>query len=229
MGAHRIETGRTITTGAITRQTPMFLRKVCRFCADTSLMIDYKDGRMFPSLLPTGQMLRAVTGIARASTFAHQPSTGTNVALLPLPRNKVARPFLRGIVQRYSHRSACLRGVSVSVSDCYGAPGVALAPLSPQPCSAWASLWRWVGAARYWPVWRLRVLAKRWRASMIVALYRRCYSLCLARSRIVPVLGITARCFLLTGGLSITCLVPGRRCSPIFTGVYRQVQGSAGS
>ena len=71
------------------RRRPMFRRKVCRFCADKSLMIDYKDirmltqfvterGKMTPSRI-TGNCARhqrlLTTAIKRARSVAMLPFT----------------------------------------------------------------------------------------------------------------------------------------------------------
>lgn len=71
------------------RRRPMFRRKVCRFCADKSLMIDYKDirmlsqfvterGKMTPSRI-TGNCARhqrlLTTAIKRARSVALLPFT----------------------------------------------------------------------------------------------------------------------------------------------------------
>lgn len=74
------------------RRRPMFRRKVCRFCADKSLKIDYKDlrtisqfiterGKMTPSRI-TGNCARhqrlLTTAIKRARTVALLPFTTAN-------------------------------------------------------------------------------------------------------------------------------------------------------
>jgi small subunit ribosomal protein S18 len=71
------------------RRRPMFRRKVCRFCADKSLTIDYKDlkiisqflterGKMTPSRI-TGNCARhqrvLTTAIKRARSVALLPFT----------------------------------------------------------------------------------------------------------------------------------------------------------
>lgn len=71
------------------RRRPMFRRKVCRFCADKTLMIDYKDirmisqfvterGKMTPSRI-TGNCARhqrlLTTAIKRARSVALLPFT----------------------------------------------------------------------------------------------------------------------------------------------------------
>ena len=71
------------------RRRPMFRRKVCRFCADKSLKIDYKDlriisqflterGKMTPSRI-TGNCARhqrvLTTAIKRARSVALLPFT----------------------------------------------------------------------------------------------------------------------------------------------------------
>lgn len=71
---------------------PMFRRKVCRFCADKALMIDYKDvrmvsqfvterGKMTPSRI-TGNCARhqrlLTTAIKRARSVALLPFTTAN-------------------------------------------------------------------------------------------------------------------------------------------------------
>jgi small subunit ribosomal protein S18 len=71
------------------RRRPMFRRKVCRFCADKSLVIDYKDvrmitqfvterGKMTPSRI-TGNCARhqrlLTTAIKRARSVALLPFT----------------------------------------------------------------------------------------------------------------------------------------------------------
>src|SRR6185295_8826145 len=74
------------------RRRPMFRRKVCRFCADKSLMIDYKDlrtltqfvterGKMTPSRI-TGNCARhqrlLTTAVKRARSVALLPFTTAN-------------------------------------------------------------------------------------------------------------------------------------------------------
>jgi small subunit ribosomal protein S18 len=74
------------------RRRPMFRRKVCRFCADKSLKIDYKDlrtisqfiterGKMTPSRI-TGNCARhqrlLTTAIKRARSVALLPFTTAN-------------------------------------------------------------------------------------------------------------------------------------------------------
>ena len=74
------------------RRRPMFRRKVCRFCADKTLMIDYKDvrmvaqfvterGKMTPSRI-TGNCARhqrlLTTAIKRARSVALLPFTTAN-------------------------------------------------------------------------------------------------------------------------------------------------------
>lgn len=71
------------------RRRPMFRRRVCRFCADKSLMIDYKDlrtitqfvterGKMTPSRI-TGNCARhqrlLTTAVKRARSVALLPFT----------------------------------------------------------------------------------------------------------------------------------------------------------
>ena len=74
------------------RLRPMFRRKVCRFCADKSLRIDYKDlrtissfvterGKMTPSRI-TGNCARhqrlLTTAVKRARSIALLPFTTAN-------------------------------------------------------------------------------------------------------------------------------------------------------
>jgi len=74
------------------RRRPMFRRKVCRFCADKTLAIDYKDiktisqfvterGKMTPSRI-TGNCARhqrlLTTAIKRARSVALLPFTTAN-------------------------------------------------------------------------------------------------------------------------------------------------------
>jgi small subunit ribosomal protein S18 len=74
------------------RRRPMFRRKVCRFCADKTLLIDYKDvrmiaqfvterGKMTPSRI-TGNCARhqrlLTTAIKRARSVALLPFTTAN-------------------------------------------------------------------------------------------------------------------------------------------------------
>lgn len=74
------------------RRRPMFRRKVCRFCADKTLQIDYKDvrmvaqfvterGKMTPSRI-TGNCARhqrlLTTAIKRARSVALLPFTTAN-------------------------------------------------------------------------------------------------------------------------------------------------------
>lgn len=74
------------------RRRPMFRRKVCRFCADKTLSIDYKDvrtisqfvterGKMTPSRI-TGNCARhqriLTTAVKRARTVALLPFTTAN-------------------------------------------------------------------------------------------------------------------------------------------------------
>ena len=74
------------------RRRPMFRRKVCRFCADKTLTIDYKDiktlsqfvterGKMTPSRI-TGNCARhqrlLTTAIKRARSVAMLPFTTAN-------------------------------------------------------------------------------------------------------------------------------------------------------
>jgi small subunit ribosomal protein S18 len=74
------------------RRRPMFRRKVCRFCADKTLKIDYKDirtisqfvterGKMTPSRI-TGNCARhqriLTTAVKRARTVALLPFTTAN-------------------------------------------------------------------------------------------------------------------------------------------------------
>ena len=74
------------------RRRPMFRRKVCRFCADKTLRIDYKDvrtisqfvterGKMTPSRI-TGNCARhqrlLTTAIKRARSFSLLPFTTAN-------------------------------------------------------------------------------------------------------------------------------------------------------
>ncbi len=74
------------------RRRPMFRRKVCRFCADKSLQIDYKDvrtlsqfvterGKMTPSRI-TGNCARhqriLTTAIKRSRSVALLPFTTAN-------------------------------------------------------------------------------------------------------------------------------------------------------
>jgi small subunit ribosomal protein S18 len=74
------------------RRRPMFRRKVCRFCADKTLRIDYKDvrmlsqfvterGKMTPSRI-TGNCARhqrlLTTAIKRARSVALLPFTTAN-------------------------------------------------------------------------------------------------------------------------------------------------------
>lgn len=74
------------------RRRPMFRRKVCRFCADKTLRIDYKDvrtiaqfvterGKMTPSRI-TGNCARhqriLTTAVKRARTVALLPFTTAN-------------------------------------------------------------------------------------------------------------------------------------------------------
>ncbi|MDP9128817.1 MAG: 30S ribosomal protein S18 [Candidatus Binatota bacterium] len=74
------------------RRRPMFRRKVCRFCADKSLRIDYKDlrtissfvserGKMTPSRI-TGNCARhqrlLTTAVKRARSIALLPFTTAN-------------------------------------------------------------------------------------------------------------------------------------------------------
>lgn len=78
--------------GGPQRRRPMFRRKVCRFCADKSLMIDYKDvrmvsqfvterGKMTPSRI-TGNCAwhqrLLTTAIKRARSIALLPFTTAN-------------------------------------------------------------------------------------------------------------------------------------------------------
>ena len=91
----------------------MFRRKVCRFCADKSLEIDYKDlrtlsqfvterGKMTPSRI-TGNCARhqrlLTTAVKRARS----------VALLPLPPLTTNLRFVRILMQRLrSHQSVSI-------------------------------------------------------------------------------------------------------------------------
>ena len=74
------------------RRRPMFRRKVCRFCADKALKIDYKDvktvsqfvterGKMTPSRI-TGNCARRqrllTTAVKRARSIALLPFTTAN-------------------------------------------------------------------------------------------------------------------------------------------------------
>ena len=74
------------------RRRPMFRRKVCRFCADKSIKIDYKDlrtitqfvterGKMTPSRI-TGNCARhqrlLTTAVKRARSVALLPFTTAN-------------------------------------------------------------------------------------------------------------------------------------------------------
>ena len=74
------------------RRRPMFRRKVCRFCADKTLQIDYKDvrtisqfvterGKMTPSRI-TGNCARhqrlLTTAVKRARSVALLPLTTAN-------------------------------------------------------------------------------------------------------------------------------------------------------
>ena len=74
------------------RRRPMFRRKVCRFCADKTLKIDYKDlrtitqfvterGKMTPSRI-TGNCARhqrlLTTAVKRACSVALLPFTTAN-------------------------------------------------------------------------------------------------------------------------------------------------------
>jgi len=74
------------------RRQPMFRRKVCRFCADKTLKIDYKDlrtitqfvterGKMTPSRI-TGNCARhqrlLTTAVKRARSVALLPFTTAN-------------------------------------------------------------------------------------------------------------------------------------------------------
>ena len=74
------------------RRRPMFRRKVCRFCADKALKIDYKDvktvsqfvterGKMTPSRI-TGNCARhqrlLTTAVKRARSIALLPFTTAN-------------------------------------------------------------------------------------------------------------------------------------------------------
>jgi len=74
------------------RRRPMFRRKVCRFCADKTLRIDYKDvrtitqfvterGKMTPSRI-TGNCARhqrlLTTAVKRARSVALLPFTTAN-------------------------------------------------------------------------------------------------------------------------------------------------------
>ena len=74
------------------RRRPMFRRKVCRFCADKTLAIDYKDvrmisqfvterGKMTPSRI-TGNCARhqrlLTTAVKRARSVALLPFTTAN-------------------------------------------------------------------------------------------------------------------------------------------------------
>ena len=74
------------------RRRPMFRRKVCRFCADKTLKIDYKDvktvsqfvterGKMTPSRI-TGNCARhqrlLTTAVKRARSIALLPFTTAN-------------------------------------------------------------------------------------------------------------------------------------------------------
>jgi small subunit ribosomal protein S18 len=78
--------------GGAPRRRPMFRRKVCRFCADKTLRIDYKDirtisqfvterGKMTPSRI-TGNCARhqriLTTAVKRARTVALLPFTTAN-------------------------------------------------------------------------------------------------------------------------------------------------------
>ena len=78
--------------GGAPRRRPMFRRKVCRFCADKTLLIDYKDvrmvsqfvterGKMTPSRI-TGNCARhqrlLTTAIKRARSIALLPFTTAN-------------------------------------------------------------------------------------------------------------------------------------------------------
>jgi small subunit ribosomal protein S18 len=74
------------------RRRPMFRRKVCRFCADKTLRIDYKDVRMISQLVTergkmtpsriTGNCARhqrlLTTAIKRARSVALLPFTTAN-------------------------------------------------------------------------------------------------------------------------------------------------------
>ena len=74
------------------RRRPMFRRKVCRFCADKTLKIDYKDlrmltqfvterGKMTPSRITgncAGYQRLLTTAIKRARSVALLPFTTAN-------------------------------------------------------------------------------------------------------------------------------------------------------
>jgi small subunit ribosomal protein S18 len=74
------------------RRRPMFRRKVCRFCADKTLKIDYKDlrmltqfvterGKMTPSRITgncAGHQRLLTTAIKRARSVALLPFTTAN-------------------------------------------------------------------------------------------------------------------------------------------------------
>ena len=85
----RINRERTEDEKGPARRRPMFRRKVCRFCADKTLRIDYKDlriisqflterGKMTPSRI-TGNCARhqrvLTTAIKRARSVALLPFT----------------------------------------------------------------------------------------------------------------------------------------------------------
>lgn len=84
--------GRSDDDKAPPRRRPMFRRKVCRFCADKTLRIDYKDlrtigqfiterGKMTPSRI-TGNCARhqriLTTAVKRARSIALLPFTTAN-------------------------------------------------------------------------------------------------------------------------------------------------------
>ena len=74
------------------RRRPMFRRKVCRFCADRTLRIDYKDlrtitqfvterGKMTPSRITgncAGHQRLLTTAVKRARSVALLPFTTAN-------------------------------------------------------------------------------------------------------------------------------------------------------
>lgn len=78
--------------GGGSRRRPMFRRKVCRFCADKTLKIDYKDikiisqfvterGKMTPSRITgncAGHQRLLTTAVKRARSIALLPFTTAN-------------------------------------------------------------------------------------------------------------------------------------------------------
>src|SRR5262245_14838635 len=142
MGGARPYRERTEDEKGAPRRRPMFRRKVCRFCADKTLKIDYKDirtisqfvterGKMTPSRI-TGNCARhqrlLTTAIKRARSIALLPFTTANSSLfsqlLDMQRLELTVEFVLALA---STIFLLLSGVVLP------AAGVALIPFVPQP------------------------------------------------------------------------------------------------